>query len=37
MVTGILNQHPRAAMTMLKGADQLKYREFYDKMLELVE
>jgi len=37
MVTGILNQHPRAAMTMLKSADRLKYREFYDKMLELVE
>jgi len=37
MVTGILNQHPRAAMAMLKGKDALKYREFYDKMLELVE
>jgi 4-hydroxy 2-oxovalerate aldolase len=37
MVTGILNQHPRAAMAMLKGEDRLKYRAFYDKMLELVE
>ena len=37
MVTGILNQHPRAAMAMLKSEDRLKYREFYDKMLELVE
>jgi 4-hydroxy 2-oxovalerate aldolase len=37
MVTGILNQHPRAAMAMLKGGDRMKYRSFYDKMLELVE
>jgi len=37
MVTGILNQHPRAAMAMLKSANRDKYREFYDKMLELVE
>jgi 4-hydroxy 2-oxovalerate aldolase len=37
MITGILNQHPRAAMAMLKGADRLKYRQFYDQMLELVD
>jgi len=37
MVTGILNQHPRAGMAMLKSANRDKYREFYDKMLELVE
>jgi 4-hydroxy 2-oxovalerate aldolase len=37
MITGILNQHPRAAMAMLKGEGCLKYRSFYDKMLELVE
>jgi len=37
MVTGILNQHPRAAMAMLKSPNRDKYREFYDKMLELVE
>ena len=37
MVTGILNQHPRAGMAMLKSPNRDKYREFYDKMLELVE
>ncbi|MBM4017005.1 MAG: nucleoid-structuring protein H-NS [Planctomycetes bacterium] len=37
MVTGILNQHPRAAMALLKSPSRDKYREFYDKMLELVE
>jgi 4-hydroxy 2-oxovalerate aldolase len=37
MITGILNQHPRAAMAVLKSANRSKYREFYDKMLELVE
>jgi 4-hydroxy 2-oxovalerate aldolase len=37
MISGILNQHPRAAMAMLKSKDSLKYRDFYDKMLELVE
>ncbi len=37
MVTGILNQHPRSAMAMLKGDAREDYRAFYDKMLELVE
>ncbi|HUU10519.1 MAG TPA: aldolase catalytic domain-containing protein [Phycisphaerae bacterium] len=37
MVTGILNQHPRAAMAMLKAGNRNDYRTFYDKMLELVE
>jgi 4-hydroxy 2-oxovalerate aldolase len=37
MITGILNQHPRAAMAMLKSAGRDDYRTFYDKMLELVE
>jgi 4-hydroxy 2-oxovalerate aldolase len=37
MITGILNQHPRAAMAALKSANRSKYREFYDRMLELVE
>ncbi len=37
MITGILNQHPRSAMAMLKGEGREEYRAFYDKMLELVE
>lgn len=37
MITGILNQHPRAAMAMLKTGGRDAYRTFYDKMLELVE
>lgn len=37
MVTGILNQHPRSAMAMLKSDAREDYRAFYDKMLELVE
>ena len=37
MITGILNQHPRAAMAMLKADHRDGYRDFYDKMLELVE
>jgi 4-hydroxy 2-oxovalerate aldolase len=37
MITGILNQHPRAAMAVLKSPNRNHYRAFYDKMLELVE
>ena len=37
MITGILNQHPRAAMTLLKSPHRNDFRAFYDKMLELVE
>ena len=37
MITGMLNQHPRAAMALLKGDRRDDYRAFYDKMLELVE
>ena len=37
MITGILNQHPRAAMAVLKSPARNSFREFYDKMLELVE
>jgi len=37
MITGILNQHPRSAMAVLKSADRDGYRAFYDKMLEAVE
>jgi len=37
MVTGILNQHPRTAMAMLKTSQRDDYRTFYDKSLDLVE
>ncbi|MBE3069036.1 MAG: nucleoid-structuring protein H-NS, partial [Planctomycetes bacterium] len=37
MITGILNQHPRAAMALLKAENRNDYRAFYDRMLELVE
>ena len=37
MITGILNQHPRAAMAVLKSPQRDDYRAFYEKMLELVE
>jgi 4-hydroxy 2-oxovalerate aldolase len=37
MITGILNQHPRAAMACLKTDQRDEYRDFYNKMLELVE
>ena len=37
MITGILNQHPRSAMAHLKTDQRDHYRDFYDKMLELVE
>jgi len=37
MITGILNQHPRAAMAVLKSPQRDGFRAFYDKMLELVE
>ncbi|MGB2998315.1 MAG: aldolase catalytic domain-containing protein [Phycisphaerae bacterium] len=37
MVTGILNQHPRTAMAMLKTPQRDDYRVFYDKSLDLVE
>jgi len=37
MITGILNQHPRSAMAVLKSPERDQYRAFYDKMLELVE
>jgi len=37
MITGALNQHPRAAMALLKTDQRDGYRDFYDQMLELVE
>jgi len=37
MITGILNQHPRSAMAVLKSDDRDGYRAFYDQMLEAVE
>lgn len=37
MITGSLNQHPRSAMAWLKADQREEYRDFYDKMLGLVE
>jgi len=37
MIAGILNQHPRGAMALLKSDARHDYRAFYDKMLELAE
>ncbi|MBE3123275.1 MAG: aldolase catalytic domain-containing protein [Planctomycetes bacterium] len=37
MVTGLLNQHPRSAMAMMKTDKCYDFRAFYDRMLELVE
>jgi len=34
MLTGQLNQHPRAAMKFLAGEDRLKYVQFYDSLME---
>jgi 4-hydroxy 2-oxovalerate aldolase len=35
-IVGQLNQHPRAAMALLAGADRDKYAEFYDKCISEV-
>jgi len=37
MITGMLNQHPRAAISVLKSGSRDGYRAFYDRLLELVE
>jgi len=37
MITGVLNQHPRTAMAMLKTPERDNYRTFYDKSLDLAE
>ncbi|MBN2534773.1 MAG: aldolase catalytic domain-containing protein [Spirochaetales bacterium] len=34
MITGQLNQHPRAAMKFLAGEDRKKYVQFYDSIIE---
>ena len=34
MITGQLNQHPRAAMKFLAGEDRHKYIQFYDSIIE---
>ncbi|MDD4179388.1 MAG: aldolase catalytic domain-containing protein [Candidatus Margulisbacteria bacterium] len=33
MITGILNQHPRAAIALREGPDKDKYAEFYHKLV----
>ena len=37
MVTGILNEHPRAAITYRDSEDRDKYAEFYERLLEGIE
>lgn len=37
MITGMLNQHPRAAMAVLKSPERNNFRAFYERMLELAE
>ena len=36
VITGMLNEHPRSAVTMRKTADQNNYVEFYEEMLKAV-
>ena len=37
LVTGILNEHPRAAIARRDSEDRDKFAEFYDEMLDAVE
>lgn len=37
MVTGILNEHPRAAIAIRKTADKDKYAEFYEKIRDVID
>ncbi len=37
MVTGILNEHPRAAIAYRSTPDKDKYAEFYERLLEVLE
>ncbi len=37
MVTGVLNQHPRAAMACMESEDKEKVTEFYDKVASATE
>lgn len=37
VITGILNEHPRAAIAKRKGPDKDKYAEFYEEILEALD
>lgn len=37
IVTGILNEHPRSAITMRKTPDKDKYAEFYEQMRDAID
>jgi len=36
MITGILNEHPRAAIEMRKTADKDNYAKFYEEIRDIV-
>jgi 4-hydroxy 2-oxovalerate aldolase len=37
VITGVLNEHPRAGIARRKSADKDKYAEFYEEMLEALD
>ena len=37
MITGILNEHPRAAIARRDSEDRDKYAEFYEEILDALE
>ena len=37
MITGVLNEHPRAAIAKRSGEDKDKYAEFYEEILEAMD
>ncbi len=37
MITGVLNEHPRAAIAKRRGEDKDKYAEFYEEILEAMD
>jgi 4-hydroxy 2-oxovalerate aldolase len=37
MITGILNEHPRAAIAKRKTEDKDKYAEFYEQIAEALD
>ena len=37
MITGILNEHPRAAIARRDSEDKDKYAEFYEEILDALE
>ena len=37
MITGVLNEHPRAAIAKRSSEDKDKYAEFYEEILEAMD